>query len=232
MNDASGLFSMDVHRLFRTFIPGLISIFTFLPFYYVVKGGTNFVYLQHSGTVLSLLILAYIIGTLLEFISQAAIHRLSQCIAYCTIRYFRYELLYREIKELGRISRKNLTTRQKIQHAMLIDYYLHEEKNKHHRDRIVFAYSRVGSIFASIVGIFLAVSFGIIWIWKAKCLNAVPWLIVIMWASILIVLYFFYIIHRNNLIAYERAFIKINKDDLKKLIQYKKIDKTVSQGKS
>jgi len=62
MGEPSRLFSMDVHKLFRAFIPGLISVIAFLPFYWAVQEKITLDFIEEGYQVFIILMFAYILG--------------------------------------------------------------------------------------------------------------------------------------------------------------------------
>lgn len=246
MEDTSGLFPKDIHSFLRTFIPGSIFVIVFLCVVSLptIKVGFSEQQLKNisGGLILGLIAISYIFGNIIAWISHVFLHRWCQRFTYID-SLMGYKLLNEEVRELNKILKeeKGLTraewyhnifgtrrlfvrTTQRRRMALLFDYFLHNEENnmnvkmKNHRERIFFIMSRVHAIYASIIGIILGIVIGWFWLWyRDGCLNKVPWAIVILWALIAIVIYFFYRILRNNVIAYEKIFIWVNRNELKDL---------------
>jgi hypothetical protein len=87
--------------------------------------------------------------------------------------------------------------------------------------------SRLHSIYASVVGIFLGITIGgFSLLYSGGCFNLIPWAIVIAWSFIAMTIYLFYRILRNNAIVYEEIFMKINRVELEILNRQFKSQKT------
>ena len=96
MEETKGIFGMDVHRFLRSFVPALISILTFLPFLFLVNGNDvliNLNYFKDTSVIFSILIFAYILGVLLEWISHVCLYRFYEDWAYTEKPFKRYEIL-------------------------------------------------------------------------------------------------------------------------------------------
>ena len=227
---------MDIHRFLRTFVPGLIFIATFVIFFLLfITDKCIFFYLEYvrvSIAIVGMLIFAYILGVLLEWISQACLHRFFEGFAYSGIPLLRYEILHREIELLWKIfqesnekeiSRPILDIKEKRRLVTkFFDYsYSVNERNKDHRDRIFFKYARMHSVHATIVGMILAYLIGGIWIccnmhidlldlifWKYILLSSLYWNYALLLSILPVILYLFYRIARNNIIAYEEVFLR------------------------
>jgi hypothetical protein len=164
-----GLFSMDVHRLFRSFIPGLISLLAFLPFYWIRVGKFTMDFIK-GAEVFIYLIIAYMLGVLIEWISDSLFH------------YFCDDERDNRVKEICEIfneDKSRLCSGIEDEYAALLDYYLHEsEKMNLQRERIYFMFSRMHSIEASTIGIIVSTIMGFLfWIYNSICANMWSWVI-------------------------------------------------------
>jgi hypothetical protein len=224
MEEPSGLFSMDVHKLFRSFIPGLITITTFLFFCFAVEGAnffrTFFDFLEEY--IFIILIFAYVLGIVIEWVAGTLLHRFLPFFAYSTRRLMRYEILFKEINLLQRvlgITNLNTVIRRRNL-ATLYDYSLNGEENRVVRERMYFKYSRYHSVHASLVGIILSYSTGL-WLWDIKkCFNSSTWWFWVASLITFLVLFCFYRITRDNLIAYEQVYITNNVGRLRTLWRF------------
>ena len=220
MSEPKGFFSMDIHRLFRTFIPGLISLLALLPFYWVSKGKFTIDFVN-STEIFIFLIIAYIWGVLIEWITDSIFHWLN-----IPWNYTYGKEVTERVRELCRIFDENmdkLDVTSRLEYATLFDYILHDDVEKNlQRGRIYFMFSRIHSIEATISGIITSTVFGFLfWILKTTCFNLWGWIIftLVIYAIIILMLFLYRNYCQDDLIAYEKVFIRNNKEKFKEMIR-------------
>ena len=240
MEEPRGLFSMDIHRLFRTFIPGLITVFTFLLFFYCTAEGGPFKRVSDllneyekisTSLIFMFLIISYVLGVPLEWISDGLWHGF--CLKW---NYKIHKEARRRVKELCHIFHEKYRCKRnktRLEYATLLDYCLHSINNNDdlqrvQKNRIYYMFSVIHSTQAIAVGIFLVFIFGIFChvLILGLCINKILYFIIGIISLILlfIFLYSYYRLHLHGLIAYKKVFIRNNVPELMRLwrcLQYR-----------
>lgn len=215
MSEPKGFFSMDIHRLFRTFIPGLISLLAFLPFYWISKEKFSLDFISGAETIVYLII-AYVLGVLIEWITDIISHRFTIKQNYTHGKEVTERV--KEICGIFNVDINRLDTNQRLEYATLFDYLLFESEEKNlQRGRIYFMFSRIHSIEGAIAGICAATALGLLfWIFKTTCFNLWGWVIftVVLYIITIRLLFFYREYCQDDLIAYEKVFIRNNKEEI------------------